>query len=85
MPYINDEQRRFIDGPLNVFLGAIGKLDPGSLNYIVTRLLRHQWPTTYSEYNAQIGMLESCKLELYRRAVAPYEDRKAEDNGDVYG
>ena len=31
-----------------------------------------------------IGALEAAKLEFYRRVVAPYEDQKMLDNGDVY-
>lgn len=31
-----------------------------------------------------IGALECCKLELYRRIAAPYEDIKIGENGDVY-
>lgn len=31
-----------------------------------------------------IGCLECAKLELYRRVVAPYENRALKRNGDVY-
>jgi len=31
-----------------------------------------------------MGVLECIKQEFYRRAVAPYEDKKKEENGDVY-
>lgn len=31
-----------------------------------------------------IGTIECVKLEFYRRVVAPYEDKKAEQNGDAY-
>jgi len=31
-----------------------------------------------------IGVLESVKMELYRRKIADYEDEKCEENGDVY-
>ena len=30
-----------------------------------------------------IGTLICCVLEVYRRVVAPYEDTKIKDNGDV--
>jgi hypothetical protein len=29
------------------------------------------------------GVLENIKQEFYRRAAAPYEDRKINQNGDV--
>ncbi len=56
----------------------------GTLNYIVTQILLSLHPVTYSDYNTLIGVLECCKLEFYRRAVATYEDKKIEENGDVY-
>ena len=62
---------------------------PGTLNYIITRLCDY-WCRDYSgeanyeKYNAVIGVLECVKQELYRRQIAPYEDEKCEENGDVY-
>ena len=69
---------------------CIGKEDwpcnPGTLNYIITRLV--VWylgeNPNYERYNAAIGVLECAKQELYRRKIAPYEDEKCEENGDVY-
>ena len=31
-----------------------------------------------------LGAVECAKLELYRRAVVPYEKKKIKENGDVY-
>ena len=59
---------------------------PGTLNYIITRLV--VWylgeNPNYEKYNSAIGVLECAKQELYRRQIAPYEDEKCEENGDVY-
>lgn len=58
---------------------------PGTLNYIITRLC-HWWlgdNPNYAKYNELIGVLECAKMELYRRKVAPYEDKKIIENGDV--
>jgi hypothetical protein len=62
------------------------KLRPGHLNYIITKLLQYSYgtPPRYSDYNEMIGILECAKLELYRRAVAVYEDEKIRQEGDVY-
>jgi hypothetical protein len=38
---------------------------------------------TYAEFAQALGCIESAKLELYRSQVAPYEDDKIEQNGDV--
>ena len=64
----------------------LAHLRAGPLNYLITRLVL-RWlgdHPNYERYNAAVGVLESAKLELYRRAVAPYEDAKIKENGDVY-
>lgn len=80
MPYIKQERRK-----------TMTSIDtPGELNYIVTKLcldfmdMHSDSGPTYDLYNAVVGALECCKLELYRRAIAPYEERKIAENGDVY-
>ena len=67
----------------------------GFVNYAVTRLLLKllgvtdmgpvpaEGTHTYAAINEMIGALECCKLELYRRLAAPYEDAKIEQNGEV--
>ena len=62
---------------------------PGTLNYIITRLCDYwcrdfEGESNYDKYNGVIGVLECVKQELYRRQIAPYEDKKCEQNGDVY-
>lgn len=80
MPYISTERRDQLD--------ALGydPYRPGDLNYAITRLIVRYLSGSYSyeRYNDVIGVLECAKLELYRRMVAPYEDRKMKENGDVY-
>ena len=58
----------------------------GTLNYAITKLVLEYLPANprYADYNTVVGVLESAKLEFYRRACAPYENQKAHDNGDVY-
>jgi hypothetical protein len=43
-----------------------------------------QKPKCYDDYNSLIGTLECAKQELYRRKIAAYEDKKIEENGEVY-
>ena len=63
---------------------------PGELNYLITREivnylgLRLGVVPRYSDYNEVVGVLESVKLEMYRRLVSTYEDSKIEENGDVF-
>jgi hypothetical protein len=59
----------------------------GELNYIITRLLRlyvEHRGESYQTFNDIMGALEGAKAEFYRRVVAPYEDVKIQENGDVY-
>lgn len=85
MPYLTkDNKDEVLDSP-----AAISQ--PGELNFLATQavidFLKNQGAMKgkYTSYNAAIGALECCKLEFYRRMVAPYEDLKIKENGDVYG
>lgn len=81
MPYISTDDRHSLDW------GGACK-NAGQLNYAITKeiisfLFRNGLPK-YQDYNDAIGVLECAKMELYRRSVAPYEDKKIQENGDVY-
>ena len=57
----------------------------GDINYCITTLLTKAGkPNGYEQYSALVGILETVKMELYRRMVAPYEDKKCKENGDVF-
>lgn len=80
MPYI--AQRDFYEKIVEQFSKL--PLPAGALNYLITKLLLATHPKTYADYNNLIGVLECTKLEFYRRAITPYEDKKRQENGDVY-
>ena len=82
MPYISREQRVELDRWLSKLELPRWKL--GDLNYVITKHLLNTNPENYQDYDTLIGLLECIKLEFYRRAVAPYEDRKRDENGEVY-
>lgn len=91
MPYINQEQRQGLDSEISALAEAISKsnvgsdINPGVVNYAITKLIISlNNKNNYKNYNALIGALECCKIELYRRRIAGYEDEKIHDNGDVY-
>lgn len=61
-------------------------VDPGSLNYAISRMVHNyiaDCGVSYRTVNEAIGVLECAKLELYRTVIAPYEQQKARENGDV--
>jgi len=61
--------------------------NPGELNYIFSSFIDSyvkRKGLSYTTLNEVIGVLECCKMEVYRRVAAPYEDRKLQINGDVF-
>lgn len=85
MPYIKKTDRE----KFGAFVASMEQLNistPGELNYLLT-MLTHRYlntkPESYQMYNDAVGALEGCKLELYRRHIADYEDKKRTENGDV--
>jgi hypothetical protein len=84
MPYIKKELRELLDDFLQK-AGFYIKPD-GTLNYGIFKLMRERikkMGMSYAEAIQWLGELEACKLEIYRRIVAPYEDEKIKENGDV--
>ena len=82
MPYLRETNRRTIlearcDSPQS---GA-------ELNFVICKLA-DAWFTqkglTYDNINEFFGAVECAKLEITRRIVAPYEDKKIAENSDVF-
>ena len=88
MPYIRKDGRiAWMHNGLIKLLKYIRKDTPsGDLNYIITNILLKALGESpnYARFNEIIGVLECCKLEMYRKKVAKYEDQKVKENGDVY-
>jgi hypothetical protein len=84
MPYILPELREKLDVTDNITV--LLPSSAGELNFVITRLVAEFLgpEPRYDDFNEAIGVLESAKLELYRRLVATYEDWKMAENGDVY-
>ncbi len=84
MPYIRSDYRRVYDKLIDSI--PIGD-DIGCMNYVITRLINRcvdEWNESYDTMNEVMGLLECVKAEFYRRRVAPYEDKKILEHGDVY-
>ena len=84
MPYINQKIRGELDVLIKPLVDICRHLMWGELNYVLTKILLGCRPETYADYNGLVGVLECVKLELYRRMVAPFEDSKKKENGEVY-
>ena len=81
MPYIEPGIRPAIDS------GRMVPRTVGELTYAMTRLalnyVEHQG-ISFSVLADVLAALDATAREFYRRMVAPYEDAKIEENGDVY-
>ena len=58
----------------------------GNLNYVISSLVVKAFAGNrrYAEANKLMGVLSSVAAEFYRMDVAPYEDEKRLEQGDVY-
>ena len=87
MPYINQDDRPPINQLVQPLIEHLRSLptdqQDGALNYAVTKVLKNLYPPKYFNYNRAMGVLGSIQAEWYRRDVAPYEDQKITENGDV--
>ena len=85
MPYIKKQDREKFE---DVLLYKLPDTETsGELNYLITMVCQnylHSKGVSYQTFNDIIGALEGSKLELYRRQLSVYEDKKIIENGDVY-
>jgi hypothetical protein len=84
MPYIKEENRKNFIHPAQDIVNSA--TCAGDLNYAISLILHGYLAKNglkYSNLNELVGMMECCKLELYRMIAAPYEDQKIKENGAV--
>lgn len=89
MPYIRSDRRPNIDNKVSALAKTLEELgdEKGDLNYAITRLIIEHIKRVGICYNTMsdiTGVLNDVKSEFERRVVAPYEDLKCIQNGDVY-
>lgn len=91
MPYISQKQRKILNKHIDGLARCINTNShsglAGFINYAIADLIRQlilEQGCSYAILNELLGALECCKLELYRRLAAPYEDQKMKENGDVF-
>lgn len=80
MPYILQKDRDILR-PV-----ALTARTAGELNYQLTCIAHDYWHEhgpSYQAINDIVGALDGAKAEFQRRIVAPYEDEKIKQNGDI--
>lgn len=84
MPYIKSEDRDWLDQNIELISSYINSV--GDLNYVVTRLslrLLKKLGLNYNNISNIIGTLTLIPMEISRRIIGKYEDKKIKENGDV--
>ena len=79
MPYLSNDQKELLGDKIPV--------TPGELNYVITQILiqyvEHQ-RLSYGIVSEALSACTEAAAEFRRRVLVPLEDRKIEQNGDVY-
>lgn len=94
MPYIKQEDRQKIAS--EVECACYGNLldvveynnidNGGDMQYAIAVMIKNfmkRKGLNYQHCQDIMGALDGASKEFYRRTVAPYEDSKIEENGDV--
>ena len=82
MPYVKQDRRI----ELNFVIESMARADiraDGDLNYVLYKFCKNFVKPSYNSYKNFIGELHQAATEIERRILAPYEDEKIKENGDV--
>lgn len=83
MPYIKQDDRNGLD-----VKHIQAPSDAGELAYMLSQVvdlyMSDKGRINYAAHAEVIGVIETLKLEIYRRFTGPYEDKKREENGDAF-
>lgn len=99
MPYITQDKRSALDEIVEAMSGVYvaykhtphggiktqkeGIKVDGDLNYLLFAFCKRHVKPSYNNYKNFCGELNECVAEIRRELLAPYEDQKKEENGDV--
>lgn len=87
MPYILPSERERFDPLINALSRELQKdgCEAGNLNYVISTLIGKALAANrrYAEANKLMGVLACVSAEFYRMDVAPYEDEKRAENGEI--
>ncbi len=87
MPYVTEDKKVYLGKSPSLWESDTLNEAVGELNFRISALIDcfiYTYGKKYAVMNGAIGALECAKLELYRRIVADYEDKKMLENGDIY-
>ncbi len=84
MPYIPQERRNMFENALRELAREVE--NQGELNYCIfklSKLIIERIGENYDHLSMCSSAMEHAKLEWYRKVLAPYEDKKILENGDI--
>lgn len=84
MPYITRERRKVFDRAIEELAAEVQ--NQGELNYCIYKLSRQiieRIGQSYENLSMCSSAMEHAKMEWYRKVLAPYEDSKIQENGDI--
>jgi len=83
MPYIKLKEKELLEDIIHLMADVELYKANGNLNYVLFALCKHHTKPSYTNYKNFIGELNECIAEIRRMLLAPYEDSKIKENGDV--
>ena len=83
MPYIEKKKRELLLSIIDEMADKEIKAD-GDLNYILFYYAKYIVPHSYNSIKNFCAELRQTATEIERRILAPYEDEKIKENGDVW-
>lgn len=84
MPYIKPDRRAVFDEAIKTLAAEVQ--NEGEMNYVISKLATlviDRMGESYANLAMCSSAMEHAKLEWYRRRLAPYEDKKIIENGDI--
>ncbi|MDD5016321.1 MAG: hypothetical protein PHW73_14725 [Atribacterota bacterium] len=89
MPYIKKDQRNIYSSSIENITSILSqnKWKKGDFNYCISMIINAWVKDTGLSYDTLsniTGVLNDIKTEFERKVVAPYENKKIEENGEVY-
>ncbi len=86
MPYIEQKKRQEVDRFLKHLELECIELDPGTLNYIICKIIDKYYNEgqSYQRICEIMGTLSCVSQEWYSRIASGYEAKKRLENGEVF-
>jgi hypothetical protein len=83
MPYINPEERKYLDPLVEEMGHRIPADKPGWLAYVLYAWFVRYCTPSWTHFCLIVGSMILTIFEMYRKVIGKYEDGKRRENGDI--